>query len=385
MMMILFSQNAIEFTVIGVTSIFIAFHSLQAFPQRLASPALYLIILSIISMGIEYFFCNRKVQSMDKSTPATKNKQTKLHYYDVYIGQQRQSPSSGIALGIVTLPWLATSLASRSILYDEVNAVTIMISPILLSSMSMYCALAGSVSILAFLFFLFKTRALQQCDNVATTPNLFRVAVGWIAFVGCCAYSYSTLDYNSLSFQSSFTGMLLYSISSVIAFHCMVVCIPKTFTLGESILVSQGLVQLMCYIGILGMHVVRHGFILFDVYRNFVACMVFATCSVALVSSIMIITAIPSPYPFSTHQNIIHSAILIICSCYWIAMIGLGIKTALWVLNFVAEDSKRVFVIGMWVLLLVMSLPLMILISRSGRVKNIIGKSHSFPPLVSLV
>jgi dolichol kinase len=274
------------------------------------------------------------------------------------ISRQRQVPSTGLALGALTIPWVAAALSAK---YTR-QGTGIAAAATTNSLQCLHDSLAGSVFILASLCIDAmlnspesvplnrpSTRSTPKLEKKVDKNNIFwlkkAAAHGVVAMI--------LLKLNGL-----------FSILTGIAYNQCLKHMPKTFTLGESIVVVQG-------IGLLTKIVLLNYFStgsLSSWPATFAATVLLAAVVLALVFGTLLKLRSTSTSPANKH---IYS-VLLASTTLLVALFAYRPLVHDLFLHFIWNQPQRIRVITGWVVLLAVTLPIMLLISRSGRIPNIL-------------
>jgi len=270
------------------------------------------------------------------------------------VSKKRQAPSQGLALGTLIIPWVTAALSTK---YARQG------TPISVANCSIQClhqSLASSVYILASLCVTaFGTAPAEEPgDNkrVCTIKSSEKKGMKkLLAFLLQPALLQGSL-FGTFAVLSGpfciFTG---------VAYGRFVKYVHDTFTLGESIVVVQG-------IGLL----TRFFFLECSAGRPTVISWHACFTATVLLASIALGLFFATVLMLLKDINTTIYSLIIATIVLFVAMYAYEPVVQDLLINFIFSEIQRIQVVTCWAVLLVVTLPSMLLLSRSGRIPNII-------------
>lgn len=272
---------------------------------------------------------------------------------DVLVSKKRQAPSQGLALGTLIIPWVTSALSAK---YARQGTPT---SAAKCSIKCLHHSLASSVYILASL-----------CITAWVTAPAEEPEEKKRSFT---ARRWEKMRMKKLTtlLQRGLLHGILSSVLAVIngpfciftgvAYGRFVKYVHNTFTLGESIVVVQG-IGLVAQILFLECTIDRH--MVLSWHSLFTATVLLAAVALGLVFATVLMLR-------ENVNTTIHSSILVVIPLF-VAMYAYEPIVQDLLINFIYSEVQRIQVVTCWAVLLAVTLPSMLLLSRSGRIPNII-------------
>lgn len=276
------------------------------------------------------------------------------------ISKKRQAPSQGLALGTLTIPWVIAALSTKYLARGI---------PTRVANCSIKClhySLASSVYILAsFCITAFVTAPTEDTDKkkrVIITRSCEKEKKGMNKLL--------VLLLRPAFLQGSLSCTLAlvngpFSIFTGVAYGKFIKYVHNTFTLGESVVVVQG-IGLLARILFLECSTDGHMEIfLLSWHAHFTATVLLTSMALGLLFATVLMLR-------KNDNTAIYSSIMMAIITLVVAMYAYTPIVQDLLFNFIFSEVQRVQVVTCWAVLLAVTLPSMLFLSRSGRVPNII-------------
>ncbi len=266
--------------------------------------------------------------------------------------RQRESPSTGLALGILTIPWVSAALSAKYTRQE--TGIGLASTNCLRDSLASSIFILSSLHLTAFMP-LPSTAHTTRRISTKKEMNLIYSLLKILLVHGIL-----------MAMSAKLTGSP-FSIITGRAYYQWLKLFPKTFTLGESIVVVQGIALL------------TKTLILEFIQSNNSGSStetIFITSWPALFAAVVLLASVVLGLLFATllklrSKSPIFSALLGLFTLLVVAFYAYK-PLVDDLVNFIFSHPQRIQVFTSWIALLAVSLPSMLLLSRSGRIPNII-------------